>query len=68
MSQISEATFCTRASLYSYIGDVGARSYPEHSTGERLLVLWMERTGCKREDAPMWRRPLSVSAVLKAHR
>jgi DNA-binding transcriptional MerR regulator len=68
LSEIANLADCSKSSLFGYIGDGGVRSFPEHSTGERILCLWIERTSCKREDAPRWRRPLSVSEVLKAYK
>lgn len=66
LSEIAALADCGKSTLYGYISP-DLRSEPAYSTGARLLALWVERTGCKLEDAPKWRRPLSVSEVLKAH-
>lgn len=65
LTQIADAASVSKSSLIGYGTEL--RQEPGHSAGERLLAVWVERTGYRREDAPRWRRPLSVSEVLKAH-
>ena len=66
LTEIAEACQVAKASIVSY-GSEDYRAEPGHAAGDRILDLWMQRTGYKREDAPRWRRPLTVSEVLKAH-
>lgn len=66
LTDIAEAASISKTDVLRY-GSEEYRQRPEHSAGERLLAVWVQRTGCKREDAPMWRRPMTVSEVLKAH-
>lgn len=66
LTQIAEACQVALSSLHSY-GSEDYRAEPGHAAGERILVLWVQRTGCRREDAPRRRRPMSVSEILKAH-
>jgi hypothetical protein len=55
-----------KSTLQSYMVE-DCRSEPQHWVGEQILLLWCQVTGYRREDAPRWRRPLSVSEILKAH-
>lgn len=66
LTEIADACMVAKASIVSY-GSEDYRAEPGHAAGERILLLWVQRTGCRREDAPRWRRPLTVSEVLKAH-
>jgi hypothetical protein len=63
--EIADAASVSKSSLIGYGTEL--RQEPGHAAGERLLSVWVERTGYRREDAPRWRRPMSVSEILKAH-
>ena len=67
LTEIADAASIAKASIVGY-GSEDYRAEPGHAAGERLLLLWVQRTRCRREDVPKWRRPLSTSEILKAHR
>lgn len=66
LQEIADWVGIGKSTLAAYIPD-DCRSEPQHWSGERIITLWVHCTGLTREDAPRWRRPLSVSEILKAH-
>ena len=67
LAEIADAVFVVRQSISNYLNP-DTRADPTYGTGMRLLALWVSKTGCNPDDVPMFRRPMSVSAILKAHR
>lgn len=64
---IADAAMVSKSQVIAY-GSEDMRQRPEHSAGERLIALWCQVLGYRRDDLPMHRRGLSVSEVLKASR
>lgn len=64
---IADAALVSKSQVIAY-GSEEMRQRPEHSTGERLIALWCQVLGYRRDDLPMHRRGLSVSEILKASR
>lgn len=67
LQAIADAAMVSKPSVIAY-GSEDMRQRPEHSTGERLIAIWCEKLGYKRDALPMWRRGMSVSEILKASR
>lgn len=64
---IADAAMVSKTQVVAY-GSDEMRQQPEHSTGERLIAVWCQTLGYRRDDLPMHRRGLSVSEILKASR
>lgn len=64
---IADAASASKSQVIAY-GSDEMRQQPSHSTGERLIEVWCQTLGYKRDALPMYRRGMSVSEILKASR